>query len=156
MENRTERIEVIIGEDDYWHDQITNLDIWSLPMEEKIEVYGEELASKVALGEISVKHLRQAVRLTNKLEAEVHQLLKPYGGDEGALDLEERLEAEYRWFAHHVMKNALGQVNSLSQRMKLRSRIETEACDGSGQMPGMGRLELHDIRALSEQAEQVE
>lgn len=156
MENRVERIEVIIGEDDYWHDQITNLDIWSLPMEEKIEVYGEELAAKVALGEISVKHLRQAVRLTNKLEAEVHQLLKPYGGDVDALDLEERLEAEYRWFAHHVMKNALGQVNSLSQRMKLKSRIETEAGDDFGQMPGMGRLELHDIRALSEQAEQVE
>lgn len=156
MENRTERIEVVIGKDDYWHDQITNLDIWDLPMEEKIQIYGEELAQKVALGEISVKHLRQAVSLTNMLEAEVHQLLKPYGDDIGALDLEERLEAQYRWFAHHVMKDALGRVKSRSQRTGLRSRMNGAEIAKNSRMPGMGSLELHDIRALREEAEQVE
>lgn len=156
MENRTERIEVVIAKDEYWHDQITNLEIWDESFGRKIEIYGEELAGKVALGEISVKHLRQAVRLTNMLEAEVHQLLKPYGDDIGALDLEERLEAECRWFAHHVMKDALGRVKSQSQRTGLRNRMNGAEITETSRMPGMGSLELHDIRALREEAEQVE
>jgi hypothetical protein len=156
MQNRTERIEVLIGKDDYWHDQITRLDMWELPMEEKIEAQGDELAKKIAVGEISVKHLRNAVRLTNTLEAEVHRLLERYDGDVSVLDLEERLEAEYRWFAHHVCKHALGQVNSHGQRIGLRHRINREDAAVEAQMPGMGRLELHDIRALREEAEQVE
>ncbi|HEX5798328.1 MAG TPA: hypothetical protein VFX79_03145 [Candidatus Saccharimonadales bacterium] len=156
MEHRTERLEIIMGRDDYWHDLITEPDIWEMPMKEKISVYGDDLARKVALGEISVKHLRQAVRLTNMLEAEVHHLLEPYSGDVMSFDLEERLEAEYRWFAHHVFKDALGQVKSQSQRIGLRNRVNMGIKANLGQMPGMGSLEGHDIQALREEAEKVE
>lgn len=156
MENRTERIEVLVGKNEYWHDKMTAPETDELTLGESIELHGDDLANKVALGQISVKHLRQAVKLLNKLEGEVNILLRPYGDEFSALDLEERIEADCRWFAHHVCKHALGQVNSWSQRMVLRERINRAKTFAASRMPGMGRLELHDIQALREEAEQVE
>ncbi len=153
MENRTERVEVIVGKDEYWHDKMTGRETDELTLGETIELHGDDLAEKVALGQISVKHLRQAVRLLNRLDGKVSKLLEPYGDDALALDLEERLEAEYRWFAHHVCKHALDQVKSQSSRIRLRNKINRPKYDP---MPGMGRLEGHDFQALREEAEQVE
>jgi hypothetical protein len=156
MKNRTERIEVLIGGDEYWHDKMTGPETDELTLGESIELHGDDLAEKVVLGQISVKHLRQSVKLLNRLEGEVNILLRPYGDELSALDLEERLEADCRWFAHHVCKHALAQVNSSSQRINLRDKIKRAKTFKASQMPGMGRLELHDIRALREEAEQVE
>ncbi len=111
--NKEMGLEKIATKDDHWLDAIESGIRQGINREDSIAIYGQGLATRVAVGLVNIKNLRQAVRWANALDGEAYSYAN---GDISSLIGDDLEEAAARRFAHHAMKSALNQVDSWSQR----------------------------------------
>ena len=118
-----------------------------------MDFYARFIAVTVLSGNVSSQDIRDEAQAFNDLDA---QAVDKIGSDFEVLDGADYVEAMARRITHHILRNGLNLVKTQRRMAVFRNSNLMLTDQNNDIMPGMGGLELHDIRTLREEAEKVE